>query len=276
MGTTDIELPILLVGHGKMGSAILRGLLDHGVAKADVLVVEIAEPSLQALAGLGVASVSRVEDIARDFRPRTILIAVKPQQMNDVLPLYRSFAVHHPVYLSVAAGIMTRAYEQALGADAAVVRAMPNTPAAVGRGMSVLFSNLSATEVQRNSCENLMRQVGDVLWITDEQLMDAVTALSGGGPAYVFLLIEFLANAGVHAGLDADVAMQLARSTVAGAGELARLSSESAAQLRINVTSPKGTTEAALRVLMREPGGLQELLSDAIVAARDRGIQLGK
>lgn len=273
---SSIQLPLLLVGHGQMGAAIFRGLLQHGVAKSDVVVVEVAEGSLRALAAQSIMAVNRVADIPKGFHPRTILIAVKPQQMNTVLPEFKSFVVDRPVFLTVAAGIKSQAYEAALGAEAAIVRAMPNTPAAICRGMSVLFANRSATEEQRKSCETLMRLVGDVTWIVDEQLMDAVTALSGGGPAYVFLLIEFLANAGVEAGLEGEVAMKLARSTVAGAGELARLSEQSASQLRQNVTSPKGTTEAALRVLMRPSGGLQELLTEAIIAARDRGIELGK
>ena len=273
---SDIQLPLLLVGYGQMGSAILRGLLSRGVAKSEVLVVEIAVEKLRVLSAQSIAAVNHPSGIPQGFKPRTILIAVKPQQMSAVLPEYERFVTEHPVFLTVAAGIRLETYLQALGSSAAIVRAMPNTPAAICRGMTVLFASGTATPEQRGSCENLMRAVGEVAWIPDERLMDAVTALSGGGPAYVFLLIECLANAGVRAGLDAEVALSLARTTVAGAGELARLSDESAAQLRRNVTSPKGTTEAALRVLMREPGGLQDLLSEAIIAARDRGIELGK
>jgi pyrroline-5-carboxylate reductase len=163
-----------------------------------------------------------------------------------------------------------------LGAKAAVVRAMPNTPAAVGRGMTVLFAAAGVTPAQADLCAELLTAVGEVRWIKNELLMDAVTAVSGSGPAYVFHLIEALTAAGVAAGLEATLAADLALATVTGSGELARLSSDSAATLRTNVTSPGGTTEAALKVLMADQGGLTDLMTQAVQAAAQRSKELSK
>jgi pyrroline-5-carboxylate reductase len=271
-----IQLPVLIVGHGQMGAAILRGLLRRNIKRSDVAVVEILKPVRGALARRRIAAVDHVKQLPDDFRPGTVLIALKPQQIPAVLPDYREYVRGNTVLLTVAAGIRVEAYERILGESAAIVRAMPNTPAAICRGTSVLFGNRSATTSQRASCEALMGHVGDVSWIDDETLMDAITAVSGGGPAYVFLLMEYLASAAINAGLPGDLAMKLVQSTVAGAAELARSSGEPVAQLRKNVTSPNGTTAAALRVLMRQPGGLEDMLREAIIAARDRGVELGR
>jgi pyrroline-5-carboxylate reductase len=177
------------------------------------------------------------------------------------------------VFLSIAAGRTIAYFEQKLGGAAAVVRSMPNTPAAVGRGITVACANGHVTSGQRARCDELLAAVGEVAWVEDEALLDAVTAVSGGGPAYVFLLIECLAEAGAAEGLPPDLAMRLARVTVSGAGELARLSSEPAAVLRQNVTSPAGTTLEALKVLMA-PDGLQSLFTKAIAAATRRSREL--
>ncbi|MDH3918314.1 MAG: pyrroline-5-carboxylate reductase, partial [Rhodospirillales bacterium] len=202
-----------------------------------------------------------------------VLLAVKPQQMDAVLPEIRRFAGAKTVFLSIAAGKPIVYFEAGLGPSAAVVRAMPNTPAAVGRGMSVLSANDKAGATQRRVCEQLLSAVGEVAWVEDEGLLDAVTAVSGGGPAYVFLLIEALAEAGVEAGLPEDLAMRLARVTVAGAGELVHLAAEPAGKLRENVTSPGGTTLEALKILMA-PDGLQPLMTRAIAAATRRSREL--
>jgi pyrroline-5-carboxylate reductase len=202
-----------------------------------------------------------------------VLLAVKPQQMAAVLPSYARFARPGTFFLSIAAGKTIGYLERHLGAGAAIVRAMPNTPAAVGRGISVACANPAVTAAQRAAATALLSAAGEVAWVEDEALIDPVTALSGGGPAYVFLLIECLAKAGAAAGLPEDLAMRLARVTVSGSGELARLSDEPAAVLRQNVTSPGGTTLEALKVLMA-PDGLEPLLVKAIAAATRRSREL--
>ncbi|HZB92525.1 MAG TPA: pyrroline-5-carboxylate reductase, partial [Stellaceae bacterium] len=240
---------LLLVGCGKMGGALLAGWLERALASR--LVVVEPGPGAAAFAGRpGVELLSDAAGLAADFRPSAVVLAVKPQAMAEVLPPYRRFATRGALFLSIAAGKTLGFFARALGEAAAVVRAMPNTPAAIGRGIAVACASPSVAPEQRRTAERLLAAVGEVGWVEDEALLDAVTALSGSGPAYVFLLIECLAEAGVAAGLPPALAARLARATVAGAGELARLSAESAAALRENVTSPGGTTRAALDVLM--------------------------
>jgi pyrroline-5-carboxylate reductase len=266
------------VGGGKMGAALLAGWLAEGVAASDVLVVEPHAETGQALAARHKVKVVADTPTSFERRPTLVLLAVKPQSLDAVAPLYKPFAQSKSdepgtCFLSIAAGKTLGYFERHLGKDAAIVRAMPNTPAAVGRGMTVLIANGAVSEEQMDFCETLLRAVGEVRWATDESQFDAVTAVSGSGPAYVFLLIECLAQAGVEAGLPADLAMDLARATVAGSGELARQSSEPAATLRQNVTSPGGTTAAALAVLM-DKDGLQPLMTKAIAAAAKRSKEL--
>ncbi|MDX2142100.1 MAG: pyrroline-5-carboxylate reductase [Rhodospirillaceae bacterium] len=270
-----IEGAILLVGCGKMGSALLEGWLKHGLNPVDVIIVEPAgrasipccakHPALTVLA--------RAADVPADFRPDVIVFAVKPQVADAVVPDYRRFARDKPLFLSIAAGKTIAFFKAKLGAMAAVVRGMPSTPAAIGKGISVLVASREADGVQRKVCDVLMAAAGQVAWIEDETLMDAVTALSGSGPAYVFLLTEYLAQAGVAAGLPADLAATLARATVTGSGALMEQSPESAGTLREAVTSKGGTTAAALSILMAE-GGLRPLLEKAIRAATERSREL--
>jgi pyrroline-5-carboxylate reductase len=193
--------------------------------------------------------------------------------MDGVMPHYARFAGPATVFLSVAAGKTLAVFETYLGSEAVVVRAMPNTPAAIGRGMIVGCPNERVSDGQKALCDSLMAAVGEVAWIDDEALMDAVTGVSGSGPAYVFLLIECLAQAGRAAGLPGDLADRLALVTVSGAGELARQSAESPTVLRENVTSPNGTTQAALEVLMAEDG-LAPLMTKAVAAATQRSREL--
>ncbi|MFN4283823.1 MAG: pyrroline-5-carboxylate reductase [Alphaproteobacteria bacterium] len=265
--------PIVLVGGGKMGAALLAGWLREGVAAADVVVIEPHGETGQALAARHKVAVLAEAPTAFERQPSLILLAVKPQSLDTVAPLYRPHAKPGTCFLSIAAGKTLGYFETHLGENAAIVRAMPNTPAAVGRGMTVLIANGAASEEQLGFCETLMRAVGEVRWAVEEAQFDAVTAVSGSGPAYVFLLIECLAQAGVEAGLPADLAMDLARATVTGSGELARQSDEDAAKLRQNVTSPGGTTAAALAVLMAD-GGLQSLMTQAVAAAAKRSKEL--
>lgn len=260
---------LLLVGCGKMGGAMLAGWDAAGAAGSVVVVEPHTVPQ-------GVSAratvVKDAADIPAGFRPDAVILAVKPQMMDAALPAYRRFA-DSAVFVSIAAGKPIAYFEKHLGAGAAIVRAMPNTPAAVGRGISVCIGNAAVTDAQKDLAQRLLSAVGEVTWTNDESHMDAVTAVSGSGPAYVFLLTEALAAAGMAQGLPQDLAVRLARSTVAGSGELMRQSFESAEQLRRNVTSPKGTTEAALDVLMAE-GGLVQLLGTAVDAATRRSREL--
>ena len=262
---------VLLVGCGKMGGALLAGWLDLGMPPEHVVVVEPG-PGGAAFAGR-VTVVTDIAAIPGDFVPTVAVLAVKPQVMADLLPPYRRFA-DVTTFLSIAAGKPIRFFESILGEEAAVVRAMPNTPAAVRRGITVAICNGQVGSHARAACDTLLQAVGDVAWSDDETLMDAVTAVSGSGPAYVFLLTECLAKAGVAAGLSEDMATRLARATVTGSGELLNQSSESAEILRRNVTSPGGTTAAALAVLMSDGAGMAELLANGIQAATDRSREL--
>jgi pyrroline-5-carboxylate reductase len=268
------ERPLLLVGGGKMGDALLAGWLQHGLERDAVLVVEPAEARREEVAAAhGVAAVARPEDLPGALKPGAVVLAVKPQMMDAALPAYARRMEADTLVLSIAAGKPIALLERLLGGAPGVVRAMPNTPAAVGRGVSVLCANAKASPAQRALAERLMGAVGATRWIADEELMHAVTAVSGSGPAYVFYLIEALAAAGARAGLPEELAMALARGTVVGAGDLARLSGETAARLRTNVTSPGGTTAAALQVLMAEDG-LAPLLERAVAAAAQRSREL--
>jgi pyrroline-5-carboxylate reductase len=251
-----------------MGGALLAGWKKRRIAQ-NIAVVEPASASMPK----GVRRYATPTALPKNFSPRLVLFAVKPQALAEVAPAYRRFATGDTAFLSIAAGKTLGFFARHLGEATPVVRAMPNTPAAIGRGIAVACANANVSSSQRALCERLLRAVGEVAWVDDEGLLDPVTALSGSGPAYVFLLIECLAEAGAAAGLPADLAMRLARATVAGSGELARLSAEDAGQLRRNVTSPGGTTEAALKILMGE-GGLAPLLRRAIAAATERSRQL--
>ena len=263
---------LLLVGSGKMGAALLDGWLERGAVAANIRVVEPADAARAQAAAKGVGAVAAPADLARDFAPEVVVFAVKPQSMDAVAPAYVEFK-RRAFYLSIVAGKPTRYFESVLGADAAIVRTMPNTPAAVGRGITVLFANACVTPVAKALAEELLGAVGETAWVDDERLLDAVTAVSGSGPAYVFHLIECLARAGVSVGLPAELAMRLARATVCGAGELAHRQTASAETLRRNVTSPGGTTEAALSVLMADDG-LSAMVRRAVEAATRRSREL--
>jgi pyrroline-5-carboxylate reductase len=270
---TELRGPLLLVGGGKMGGAMLRGWLKGGLAPKDAIVVEPNRAAMAAESKQGVAVHETPDTIPAGFKPRVVVLAVKPQMMAAALPAYRRFAQKGTLFVSVAAGKTIGYFERGLGGDAAIVRSMPNTPAAVGRGITVATPNANVTKEDRALADALLAAVGEVHWVDDERLIDPVTAVSGGGPAYVFLLIECLAKAGEAAGLPAELAMRLARVTVSGSGELARLSDEPAATLRQNVTSPAGTTLEALKILMADDG-LQPMLTRAIAAATRRSREL--
>jgi pyrroline-5-carboxylate reductase len=259
---------ILLVGCGKMGSALLNGWLSQGTPAEHVSVIEPMQPQLPD----GVSLYAEAAALRSDYRPSVVVFAVKPQSMDEVLPAYGKYAGPETVFLSIAAGKPIGYFEATLS-DGAIVRAMPNTPAAVGRGITVLCANDRVSPEQKTVCSGLMESVGEIAWIADEALMDAVTGLSGSGPAYVFHLVEAMAAAGGAAGLPPELAMQLARATVAGSGELLAQSSDPAGTLRENVTSPGGTTAAALEILMG-PDGLTKLMTEAIARATERSREL--
>lgn len=270
--TEKMKRPLLLVGCGKMGGAMLSGWRDSGIAAAGVAVVEPYGAADFANAS-DVTIYADAAELPADLDPEVIVFAVKPQQMDTVAPAYARFTGTGCVFLSIAAGKTIGNFEQQVGAEAAIIRAMPNTPAAIGQGITVLCPNGQVSDAQATLCQQLMQAVGDAVTVSDEGLIDAVTAVSGGGPAYVFLLIECLGAAGVAAGLPQDLAEQLALATVAGSGQLALASDEPPAQLRENVTSPGGTTLEALKILMAD-NGLQPLMTRAIAAATERSREL--
>ena len=264
--------PVLLVGCGRMGGAMLEGWMARGMERTDIVVVE-PDPSRARAArerhGVNVA------DVPPDVRPATVVLAVKPQTIEEVADACGPVVGPETLVVSIVAGKTIPWFEGRLGARTAIVRTMPNTPAAIGRGITALVANRHVTPQGREAAGTLLAAVGETLWLDDESLLDAVTALSGGGPAYVFLLIETLTRAGVASGLPESVASRLALHTVAGAGELAMTADEAPAELRRNVTSPGGTTLEALKVLMAEDG-LQPLFDRAIRAATNRSRELGR
>lgn len=270
-----LEGDLILAGAGNMGGAMLAGWLERGLDPKRIVVQDPSPPPriAEMLKAKGVQSFAVVPK--RDAPPAVLLMAVKPQIMDDVYPGLAKLAGPKTVVLSVAAGKTIASFEQHLPKGTAVVRSIPNTPAAVGRGITVAAANPHVTAAQRAMCDALLSAVGEVAWVDDEALIDPVTAVSGSGPAYVFYLTECLAAAGVKAGLKPELAMQLARATVAGSGELMRQSDQGPDQLRKNVTSPNGTTYAALQVLMSDKG-LEPLMTEAVLAATRRSRELAK
>lgn len=268
---------ILLVGCGRMGKALLAGWLDQGIAGSRIMVVE-PHPVVSEMPQFldrGVSIVGSANDLDPGENPAVILLAVKPQAIGCIVPLYQRFVDGDPVFLSIAAGCTLSQLESLLGDTVAIVRSMPNTPAAIRQGITVACANRRTSSHQRLLCHGLLEAVGEVVWIDNENLMDAITAVSGSGPAYLFLLAEELAAAGVAAGLPNDLADRLARSTIAGAGALLASSPFSPSELRNAVTSPGGTTEAALQYLMA-PDGLRALLTKAVQSATDRSRSLSR
>jgi pyrroline-5-carboxylate reductase len=266
----DIAGTLVLAGAGKMGSAILDGWVARGLDPAKVVVLE-PQPSLQ-FARYGSQGL-RLNPNRAGLVADAIIVAVKPQVAAEVLPELTSLVGPRTVVVSIMAGRPLAFLQSALPPATAIVRTMPNTPAAIGRGITVAVGNKHVTSAQKELADRLLAATGAVEWITDERHMDAITAVSGSGPAYVFLLAEALARAGVAAGLPEALAEKLARLTVSGSGELLNNMPEDAATLRQNVTSPGGTTAAALAVLMAEDG-LEPLMTRAVAAATKRSREL--
>lgn len=266
--------PVVLVGAGKMGGAILEGWLRSGIDPERVVALdpnmsdEMAA-SLSDRGGLANPSLESLPD------PSIILLAVKPQVAPAVLATVRSIVKPGTLVVSIMAGRTIGFLHEALPRGTAIVRTIPNTPASIGQGITVAVANAQAEPGDRALVGALLAALGPVEWIEDEELMDAATAVSGSGPAYAFLLAETLAQAGAAAGLPADLADRLARATVAGAGALIAQSGIDPATLRENVTSPAGTTAAALSVLMDPARGFGPLLTEAVAAATRRSKELG-
>ncbi|WP_337996863.1 pyrroline-5-carboxylate reductase [Oleispirillum naphthae] len=268
---------ILVIGCGKMGGALVSGWLATGWPKTAIRIVEAHAPTRDAWTAQGVAAAAEPADIPADFAPAAVLVAVKPQGLAAALPAVAARLAglpQKPLIVSIVAGKPIAAFEAAFGPGTPVLRVMPNTPAAVGRGISGLFANAAVSAAQKSLGETLLAAVGETVWLATEAQMHAVTALSGSGPAYVFHLVEAMAKGGEALGLSPEVAMKLARATVTGSGELLRRSPEDAATLRANVTSPGGTTAAALAVLMDARNGMPALLPQALAAAAKRSEEL--
>jgi pyrroline-5-carboxylate reductase len=265
----DVGGQILLVGAGKMGGALLDGWLSLGLDPRNLAVLEPhPSPEIAEQAGRGL----RLNPDPAAVQAAAVVIAVKPQTAPDAVPALAALA-RRTVVISIMAGRTLGFLERLLGGETAAVRAMPNTPAAIGRGITVAVANAQVSAAQRDLADRLLAATGSVEWVEDEGLIDAVTAVSGSGPAYVFLLAESLARAGVAVGLPAELAAKLARETVAGSGELLHRSPLDPGILRERVTSPGGTTAAALEVLMGADG-LDALLQRAVAAATRRSREL--
>lgn len=264
---------VLLIGCGNMGYAMLSGWLD-AEPKLRAVVVEPAEALRKRAAGIGAEVFADVLDLPSELAPDLTILAVKPQMVVPVLQKCGNLAVGGTTFVSVAAGITLGAMSAALPGGAAVIRCMPNTPAAIGEGMLVFCAGAGVSDNAKVLTETLFASSGAVAWVTDEGLMDVVTAISGSGPAYVFHFIEALTSAGESLGLPAETAALLARQTVAGSGRYAQVSLTPPGTLREQVTSPGGTTAAALNVLMSDDR-FSKLILEAVTAARDRGVELG-
>ncbi|MCP5381766.1 MAG: pyrroline-5-carboxylate reductase [Kordiimonadaceae bacterium] len=269
------DKPILLVGCGKMGSAMLSGWLKR---KLDIAAIHIVEPNIDHVkAEFEELASSQLhnsfESIPSKLKPSFIILAVKPQMMDDVMETLKASHLSGDVIVSVAAGRTIHYFEDHIGRSQAIIRAMPNTPAAIGRGITVCCANRLVSDEKREICTLLLQAVGLVEWIDDESLMDAVTALSGSGPAYVFAMVEAMASAGESIGLDPELSRRLARETVCGSGALLDKSREKASKLRENVTSPGGTTAAALDVLMADDG-IFRIMRRAMQEAKARSKEL--
>ena len=263
---------LVLAGCGKMGGAMLEGWLKAGADPKQIIAID-PKPPIEVLDVLVQHRIRHNPDLSAVKDAEVIVVAVKPQVMDDVLPNLVALKSSNPLILSVAAGKTIATFAKHFGNDAAIIRTIPNTPAAIGRGITAIYANANVSELQKNLANTLLSSTGEVVTVENESMIDLVTAVSGSGPAYVFYLTECLAAAAEKIGLPPALAMQLARATVAGSGELMRQTGIDAATLRHNVTSPNGTTYAALQVLMADDG-MKPLFEKAIKAAADRSKEL--
>ncbi len=264
---------LVLLGAGKMGGAMMEGWLKAGIIPSQLVIFDPAPPA-EIMTLIKNHNISHNPDIEKLKNVEVILTAVKPQIMDVALKGIIALKTQNPLVLSIAAGKTIASFEEHFGKDAAVIRTIPNTPSSVGRGITAMAANQNVTSNQKQLASALLKSIGDVVEVENEKQIDAATGLSGSGPAYIFYMTECLANAGIAQGLDPDLAMQLARATVEGSGELMRSSGIDAATLRQNVTSPNGTTYAGLQVLMAKENGLEDLMIKTVDAATKRSIEL--
>ncbi|GGD70017.1 pyrroline-5-carboxylate reductase [Croceicoccus mobilis] len=266
---------VLLVGCGNMGFAMLRGWIEKGIPANRIDVVEPNDDLRKRAASTGASVHASAEDMTGGEAPAMAIMAVKPQVMAKVLESYRGFATRGTTFVSVAAGTLIETIEKALGGKPSVIRCMPNTPAFIGEGMMVCVANEKVEDADKAQCETLLSAGGKVAFVEEESMMDAVTGVSGSGPAYVFHFIESLSAAGAAAGLPPELSEELAIQTVYGAAKLAREADEDPTQLRKNVTSPNGTTAAGLSVMMTDDR-LRTMIEEVVNAAADRSRELAK
>jgi len=264
---------LVLIGAGKMGTAMLQGWLDAGVAGDQVVIFDPSPPP-ETMAVIAQHSISHNPALDAVDNVEAILVAVKPQMVDDVLPAMKALAKDNPLVVSVVAGKTIAAFRQHFGDTTPVIRTIPNTPAAVGRGITAMAASDGVSAKQSELATALLASLGEVVTVADEAMIDACTAISGSGPAYIFYMTECMTAAAVKLGLPADISEQLARATVAGAGELMRATGTPAGTLRENVTSPKGTTHAALQVLMADEDGMKQLMIRATAEAEKRSREL--
>lgn len=270
--------PLLLVGCGKMGSALASRWIRQGILHYRQLTIVTPQGNKGLPKELEHAECYKtLKSVPRHYHPGIIVFAVKPQTMPEVVPDYaKRFGKHHPLLLSIAAGSKVSYFAEYFGDHASIIRAMPNTPALIGKGMTVAYANHYVGEGGKQQAADLLRSVGELLWVDEESWMDAATAISGTGPAYLFYFIDSLAKAGEALGLPADVSRYLSLLTARGAAELALLSGLPLSTLREQVTSKGGTTQAALEVLMHAKTGLAPLMLKSVKAAHKRSRELSK
>lgn len=268
---------ILLVGCGKMGEALLKGIHPKLFSPEQIIVLE-KDPELgydiNRRYGIKIVGGAENNKIPSNFKIDTVLFAIKPQDAESLIPNFAKITDTETLFLSIIAGKTTSFYEKHLGKERYIVRTMPNLPALVGQGVTALYANVNCTSIHKKRAEDLFNAVGETFWAKDEKTMDLVTAVSGSGPAYVFYFIESLYEAGRELGLSEEIAMSLAKSTVVGSSDLAKNSDKSISQLREQVTSPNGTTDAALKILMDEHTGLKPLIQRTVKAAERRAKEL--
>jgi pyrroline-5-carboxylate reductase len=270
--TIPLRGTLVLLGAGKMGGAMLEGWLKAGISPQQIVALD-PSPPVEVRAAIEASGVRLNPDLQSVQNIEVLLVAVKPQIMDDVLANASGLGKSNPLVVSVVAGKTIAAFEKHFGSAASIIRTIPNTPSAIGRGITAIFPNSNVSPAQLGLAEKLLSAIGDVVKVEQESHIDAATAVSGSGPAYIFYLTECLAAAGQALGLAPELATQLARATVSGSGELMRQSGIDAETLRKNVTSPNGTTHAALQILMAEPG-LKELMTKAVAAAEKRAREL--
>lgn len=272
MSLSPNNLSILLIGAGKMGGAMLAKWLSQGYT--DITVIDPSQPPAEFKAYSGLQWHTSSSSLPETFAPAIMVLAIKPQQIATALPEYSRFS--KSLLISIAAGKTTRFLADTLQTtETAIVRAMPNLPANIGQGITGAFANSFVSAQQKQQADELLHAIGEVVWLDQEQQIDPLTALSGSGPAYVFALLECMAGAGEKLGLQPELALKLAQQTIIGSGALLAQSALSAQELRQAVTSPGGTTEAALNTLL-DQNGLPSLLLKAMRAATQRAKELAE